>query len=130
MKTYTISPDGKSITCTRCGKTSHNLNDVDHRYCGFCHQYHDVGPLPKSACPTCGYEVDDASRPVNVNPGERDKPVPGDLSLCLKCGEVLVFQEDMHLSLANLKDFEGIEDYEMKMMDRAQKLIREMRPLG
>jgi ribosomal protein L37E len=30
-----------SITCPRCGATSYNLNDVKHRYCGACHQFHD-----------------------------------------------------------------------------------------
>jgi hypothetical protein len=31
----------QSITCPVCGKTSHNTNDVQHRYCGFCHKFHD-----------------------------------------------------------------------------------------
>lgn len=25
---YLIAPDGTSITCSRCGRTSYNLNDV------------------------------------------------------------------------------------------------------
>lgn len=40
-KTFTISPDGKSITCLHCQKTSHNPNDVENEYCGFCHVSHD-----------------------------------------------------------------------------------------
>jgi ribosomal protein S27AE len=35
-----ISDDGKAITCLKCGMTSHNPNDVAHRYCGRCHIYH------------------------------------------------------------------------------------------
>jgi hypothetical protein len=31
-----------SITCPRCGKTSHNANDVEQRYCGNCHQFHET----------------------------------------------------------------------------------------
>jgi hypothetical protein len=38
---YTISPDGHSITCHTCGRTSHNLNDVRERFCGNCHVFHD-----------------------------------------------------------------------------------------
>lgn len=38
---YTIAPDGKSITCRRCGLTSHNPHDVAQRYCGHCHAFHD-----------------------------------------------------------------------------------------
>lgn len=40
-ETFEISKDGKSIKCLRCERTSHNPNDVEHRYCGFCHQFHD-----------------------------------------------------------------------------------------
>lgn len=31
----------KSITCLDCNRTSYNLNDVRHRYCGHCHVFHD-----------------------------------------------------------------------------------------
>ena len=45
---YTISDAGVEITCKRCGYTSHNLNDVENRYCGECHLFLDdenyVGP--------------------------------------------------------------------------------------
>jgi hypothetical protein len=30
-----------SITCPQCGATSYNLNDIEHRYCGRCHRFHD-----------------------------------------------------------------------------------------
>ena len=40
-RAYTIAPDGASITCGRCGRTSHNPNDVVQRYCGACHAFHD-----------------------------------------------------------------------------------------
>jgi hypothetical protein len=29
------------ITCTACGRTSYNANDVKHRYCGNCKTYLD-----------------------------------------------------------------------------------------
>jgi len=41
IHTFTIAPDGKSITCLRCHKTSYNQNDVAHHYCGHCHVHHD-----------------------------------------------------------------------------------------
>lgn len=41
---YSISPDGSSITCLTCLKTSHNLNDVKNRYCGFCHKFLEDTP--------------------------------------------------------------------------------------
>lgn len=33
--------DRPSITCPRCRRTSYNPNDVEQRYCGFCHRYLD-----------------------------------------------------------------------------------------
>jgi hypothetical protein len=39
---YWISPYGDSITCTKCRHTSRNLNDIERRYCGFCHVFHEV----------------------------------------------------------------------------------------
>lgn len=41
MSAYTIAPDDASITCHRCGRTSHNPNDVRERYCGACHAFMD-----------------------------------------------------------------------------------------
>ena len=43
MPGYTISPDGKSITCHNCGKTSSHPKDVSQHYCGNCHAYHGDG---------------------------------------------------------------------------------------
>ncbi len=33
--------DIPSITCPRCDLTSHNQEDIRHRYCGACHAYHE-----------------------------------------------------------------------------------------
>jgi hypothetical protein len=40
MSGYTINGDG-SITCGRCGNTSHNPEDVTQHYCGHCKIFHD-----------------------------------------------------------------------------------------
>lgn len=29
-----------SITCLKCGMTSHNPNDIKNMYCGNCHKFH------------------------------------------------------------------------------------------
>jgi hypothetical protein len=39
--TYRLAPDGQSITCLVCGRTSHHPRDVAERYCGHCHRFHD-----------------------------------------------------------------------------------------
>ena len=43
--TYQISADGRSITCALCEMTSYHADDVAHRYCGWCHIFHDDLPL-------------------------------------------------------------------------------------
>jgi ribosomal protein S27AE len=30
-----------SITCPKCGMTSHHPKDISERYCGRCHQFHE-----------------------------------------------------------------------------------------
>lgn len=35
-----VSRDGETgIKCRSCGRTSWNKNDVDRKYCGFCHEF-------------------------------------------------------------------------------------------
>lgn len=40
-------------------------------------------------CPNCGYRIDSASGL------SKDQPDPGDVSVCMKCGEVFLFAEDL-----------------------------------
>jgi hypothetical protein len=43
--TYRIeeAEDGlRKITCLICGMTSYNQNDVEQKYCGSCHQFHNI----------------------------------------------------------------------------------------
>lgn len=30
------------IECPKCGKRSYNPNDIKHRYCGNCHEFHEA----------------------------------------------------------------------------------------
>lgn len=38
---FTIGPDNASITCNTCGMTSYHPQDVQNRYCGKCHKFHE-----------------------------------------------------------------------------------------
>ena len=42
MKTYEIVEKGKAIKCLVCNMTSYNENDVREKYCGNCHQFHNI----------------------------------------------------------------------------------------
>jgi ribosomal protein S27AE len=48
IRDYCISTQGldlttiePSITCPRCSFTSYNAGDIENRYCGHCHGFHD-----------------------------------------------------------------------------------------
>jgi hypothetical protein len=47
--TYRIVEDGRAIKCLLCMKTSWNMGDVQHRYCGNCHIFHDDTQERKAA---------------------------------------------------------------------------------
>jgi ribosomal protein L37E len=40
-KTYEILEQGRAIRCLRCGLVSWNVHDIDNRYCGHCHVFHE-----------------------------------------------------------------------------------------
>jgi hypothetical protein len=77
VETYIISHDGKSITCKRCGRMSHNPNDVAYLYCGHCHVFHDdlwpparqwwIDNPPMIGCRCCGgYDAHKADCPYQT----------------------------------------------------------------
>lgn len=81
---------------------------------------HDGKPLPPSACPSCGHLMDAAmciSKPAG-------RPEPGDLSLCLKCGEILVYADQLKLRTAELNDLMRLDKKRGRRLSRAQTLIR------
>lgn len=42
--TYIIGTDDNGsqwIQCNQCNMKSYNSNDIEHKYCGFCHDFHD-----------------------------------------------------------------------------------------
>ena len=39
LNTFSISGDGKSITCLVCNTTSHHPMDVRFKFCGKCHVF-------------------------------------------------------------------------------------------
>jgi ribosomal protein L37E len=39
--TYRLVEGGLAITCLICGRTSWNKKDVEYKYCGYCHKFHD-----------------------------------------------------------------------------------------
>jgi hypothetical protein len=53
--------------------------------------------LPKDHCPECGYALDAASTPDGRKGSSQPQPKPGDITLCLKCAAVFVFDEQLRV---------------------------------
>ncbi|HEY1878489.1 MAG TPA: hypothetical protein VGG68_01005 [Caulobacteraceae bacterium] len=52
--------------------------------------------LPIDHCPYCGKPHDSAT---NADPGRDERPPePGDASMCIGCGSMLIFDDDLKLS--------------------------------
>jgi hypothetical protein len=82
-------------------------------------------PLPASACPTCGYQMDAATY---AGKGEH-RPSPGDLAVCIRCAEVNVYQPDYTLRAASLDDLISLDPAGMQQITQAQRLIRQYRKI-
>ena len=61
--------------------------------------------MPPTLCPVCGYFFDAAS-PVGKG---KAKPKPGDFTLCMKCGGILLFTFAMGVVPATDAQLEGIK---------------------
>lgn len=143
--TFHVSEDGKSIKCLRCRRTSHNQNDVDKHYCGCCHVFHDdiwpparaawlktplIGDrVPASECPTCR-NVMDAATGIGTPGAGPKRPEPGDITICLCCGTLLVYDLEMQLVFPPediRKQIEADPDYKA-FLDTIGKALEKIRP--
>src|SRR5262245_43420584 len=70
----------RSPSPTSSGQTSMAL-EIDH-------------PIPVQRCLNCGHEMDAAS-PIRGDA----KPEPGDFTVCLSCGQLMQFDNDLDLYL-------------------------------
>lgn len=116
------------VTCLRCDKEEgrytrhealmHMLSG--HRYlCEHCDAYN----VPAARCPACKYKMDTAASISE----DGSQPSPGDLSMCLMCGEPLEFTEDLALVRAGADAMEGLEPAERARMELLQRKIKEQR---
>ncbi len=46
--TYEIVAEGKAIFCKICLRTSYHPEDVRHKYCAGCHQFHRLMAYTKA----------------------------------------------------------------------------------
>lgn len=73
----------------------------------------------RSPCPGCG---NDCSAASNADLDVTEAPKPGDFSICIECGEILNFTENMGLAVA--KNFEGLSVADVAGLYKMQRAIR------
>ena len=78
-----------------------------------------VENLPESSCPRCGYPFDAATNLC----GPRG-PQEGDLSVCIACGTILVYEADLSSHVATEEDLAHYPPERLATALRAQELIR------
>lgn len=69
--------------------------------------------MPRCNCPACGYELDMAT-----NAFGKERPKRGDATVCLRCGNVMVFRKN--LTVRSLTDEERER---VKKDPRVQKVL-------
>jgi hypothetical protein len=88
---------------------------------------HFLGPgikVPMSACLGCGKEVNGAS-----GVDHRGPPTPGHITICLYCGHIMAFAEDMSLRELTGEEMHDIAgDARLIAVQRARKLAKMVRP--
>lgn len=76
--------------------------------------------VPICACPGCGLPLIGASNMWNS-----DKPQPGDVSMCIKCGIISVFTAEMTLRLPTKREFNRLSrDSRIRQMGMAHTAMR------
>jgi hypothetical protein len=59
-------------------------------------------------CPVCGYFADDASAVVPRGEPPPKRMKPGDISLCINCGAVGIFANDLSIKKISSREARGI----------------------
>ena len=79
---------------------------------------------PRNLCPACGYLIDAASALAG-----RGAPRPGDVSMCLSCGEVLMFDDALRSVVPPPWWLGGMPPRVRLTVTQMQTLIRARGPL-
>ena len=77
-------------------------------------------PTPASYCPGCNYRFDRATSTFD----DQVRPKPGDITICIKCATVLIFNGDMSARLATDGDLRELDAVTLLEIFRARTAIR------
>jgi hypothetical protein len=85
---------------------------------------------PAAVCPACGFGLGYCSAVSGPLEREAGGPQPGDLSLCGRCAELLIFAEGGKLRRAELADLVPLSREDHAAIAHARRLILTNRPFG
>lgn len=84
---------------------------------------HDDCRIPDQSCPYCGYQMD-AATPIT---DEDARPSPGDISLCLRCMEIGIYDDKLYVRKATPAEIEEARrSPAWEKIENAQNLARLM----
>ena len=84
----------------------------------------------KTKCEGCGNRLDASTIMVPAESGERDTPVPGDLSICFYCGQPMRYRRNLKLVALTSRDMAKLrrDDFPLYMKwERMHAALKEKR---
>jgi len=84
----------------------------------------NYGHVKNTHCPTCKVKLNAATGVLDSNWVAK----PKDMSVCINCGEILTFTDDLDLRLADLNDMLAVSNDFKQLLETAQQFIRSKRP--
>ncbi len=81
-------------------------------------------PLPLSPCPACGSPNDAATSCDETDPEQKVRPMPGDVSVCIRCASIMVFQPDLTLKVVALDELDTDDDTKFQIRRIQQKIMQ------
>lgn len=79
---------------------------------------------PVQTCPSCTYKLDAATNAL----GNERSPVPGDISICGRCGTFLKFGEDLSIGVLPDAEFQALGADEQDNLRRLQRVLKRHSP--
>lgn len=76
---------------------------------------------PESFCPSCGKRFDQASSAFGES-----TPKPDDITICIRCGQVMLFNLDMTVRLPDEDELADLDAATLEEISEAQVAIRKV----
>ena len=80
----------------------------------------NYGHVKTTHCPTCNIKLNAATGVLDSEWIVR----PTDMTICINCGEILTFTDDLDLRLADLNDMLRYGEANKSILEEAQRVIR------